>query len=88
MSIRHKVKDRGVNGKIRPLFFGWDYRWHDEHTWIFVDYNKNPGWWDNFYNNKPKRCQANNLCKKIVSGAVDPDAAIFPLEKKPKFYYW
>lgn len=88
MSIKHRTKDRMANGKIRPLFYGWDYRYHHDHKMEFVDYGKNPGWWNRLYNLKPKRQEARHLCRDIVDGLRDADEVLFPHCRKPNYYYW
>ncbi|HDS4345629.1 TPA: hypothetical protein QH074_004318 [Enterobacter hormaechei subsp. steigerwaltii] len=88
MSIKHRVKDRSTNGKMRPLFFGWDYRWHAEHTAYFVDYSKNRSAWNRVMNNRPKRKESRVLCRQITTGDRDAEAAMFPLNRKPNSYEW
>lgn len=72
---------------MRPLWYGWDYQWHVLPT-QFVDYSKSPGWWNRFYNNRPKRKAANRLCRQIANGTVEADLAMFPLNRKPYYYFW
>ncbi|VGQ13073.1 hypothetical protein SB5439_05137 [Klebsiella variicola] len=89
MSIKHRVKDRDNSGKIRPLWrTGYDTFSREPVRWGFVVYSKNPAWWNREFNNRPKRSEARQLCKAIAAGRKDADAAIFPLEHKPNYYYW
>lgn len=87
MSIKHRTKDRLDSGKMRPLFFGWDYQLHDDHTMKFCDLGKNPSWWNRVYNRRPARKMAKTLCRKIIQGA-DPEGTLFPLAHKPNQHFW
>lgn len=91
MSIKHRVKDRAEDGKIRALWMinPGEYTrdpWYKKRE--YVDFGKNPAWWNRQYNNRPKRKEARALCRDIVRGDRDPEAAIFPHGTKPCAYYW
>ena len=88
MSIKHRVKDRAANGKMRPLFWGWDYRFHHDHKMVFVDYGKCPSDWNRQYHRRPNRAKAARVCRDIAAGRTAPDVAMFPVERKPTVYYW
>lgn len=91
MSIKHRVKDRAADGKMRALWLGYDYKRVRERPskhMVWVNYKKAPGWWNRQFNNQPKRTQSARLCRAIVKGRVDAEAALFPLAMKPNTYYW
>lgn len=90
MSIKHRVKDRAKDGKIRPLFRVWREIVSREYQPRPAFYNtfKNPGWFNREYHNRPNRKEARRLCRDIVRGDREADAVLFPVDKKPNIYYW
>lgn len=89
MSIKHRIKDRKDNGKMRPLFrVGPEHFSGDYVKWGYVDYGRNPSWYNREFNNRPKRKEANQLCRQIVTGDREADAVLFPDAIKPTAYYW
>ncbi len=47
-----------------------------------------PRKWNIVYHTRPRRAREKRMEQAILRGTVDPDNAIFPLEKKPHIYYW
>jgi hypothetical protein len=48
-----------------------------------------PRWWDIVFHRRPERRKTRAAERKIVTGVVDVDAAIWPLgNNKPHSYYW
>ncbi len=47
-----------------------------------------PARWDIIYHTRPHRRRAQHMLAAIKSGRIDPDAAAWPLSKKPHYYYW
>ncbi len=54
--------------------FHWLYRW--------------PRWWDVVHHRRPPRRRATAVKRAVFLGKIDPDAAIWPVNKKPHTYYW
>lgn len=91
MSIKHRVKDRAEDGKMRALWLGYNYRPSRKRLHrreVAVNFGKSPSWFNREFNNVPKRREAARLCRDIVAGRRESDVAIFPLEAKPNLYYW
>lgn len=91
MSIKHRVKDRAPDGRMRGLWLGENYqpsRKHLRKREIWVHFGRSPGWWNREFNNVPKRIEARGLCRDIAAGRREAEEVIFPLETKPTLYYW
>lgn len=91
MSIKHRVKDRAADGRMRGLWMinRSEYTrdpWYKKRE--YVEFGKNPAWWNRMYNNRPKRKEARALCRDITAGRKEAEAVIFPLATKPNAYYW
>ena len=50
--------------------------------------NHSPRWADILWHSRPRRHKDRAECRRVVSGNVDPDEALWQLEKKPHIYYW
>ncbi|TDX15117.1 hypothetical protein EDF88_3556 [Buttiauxella sp. BIGb0552] len=90
MSIKHRVKDRSKNGKIRPLFYGEPWARSREYYPDngYIDVKKNPAWWNRLTNTRPQRRQARHLCRLICKGIKDYDGVAFPIDHKPNIYFY
>lgn len=89
MSIKHRVKDRASDGKMRALWrIGAGEFSRVYVKWGYMDCTKSPSWYNRMYNNQPKRTEARALCRDIVKGRREADAVIFPHAVKPNLYYW
>lgn len=52
-------------------------------------YTDTPSWWTRLYMNRPRRHRDDLCLKRISSGLVDVDAAIFSVGgHRPHVYYW
>lgn len=58
--------------------------WPDEFSMM----SNYPRSWDIQFHTRPRRAKEKLVERKIVTGKIDPDEAIFPLSKKPHIYYW
>lgn len=52
----------------------------------FYDYGA-PGWWYKETATLPNRRKDRMLCKKIVNGVVDPEEAMFSINRRPRIYW-
>lgn len=50
--------------------------------------NSYPRSWDIQYHTRPRRGREKAMERKVLSGRVDADEAVWPLSKKPHVYYW
>ena len=72
----------------------WKRYFKDEITryqiphWCHYSYTTNPNWWNVLYFHRPQRRLTKCLEGAIVKLRVKPDAAIWPLSRKPMIYYW
>lgn len=80
MSVKNKLKDRDVNGKIKRQYTS---RTKGEVHWYAA-----PKAWTNLYMTRPKRRKTKYLCD-LVNRGLDPDGIVYPLgNHKPHIYYW
>jgi hypothetical protein len=47
-----------------------------------------PAWHDILFHSRPHRRATTALAHAIKQDAIDPNAALWPLHKKPHKYYW
>lgn len=47
-----------------------------------------PRAWDILHHTRPRRARDKRTTRGIRDGRIDPDEAIWSLEKKPHIYYW
>jgi hypothetical protein len=47
-----------------------------------------PRAWDIIMHTRPRRAQEKRLARAVQVGKLDPDAALWPLEKKPHRWYY
>lgn len=47
-----------------------------------------PAWFDRVFHSRPRRAREKRIEAAILRGAVDPDAAIWPLDRKPVIYFY
>lgn len=79
MSVKHRVKDRDSNGRIKRKYTS---------PWPTYFLNQTPSWWTKTYMTVPRRRENNRLCHDIVR-RYDADNMVFPLGNcKPHIYYW
>jgi hypothetical protein len=64
------------------------HRRRDVDNWWNISYNRNPGWWTNLVETRPKRMRDKLLARKIIKGELDPDEALFELDYRPHIYWW
>ncbi len=60
----------------------------EEKLILGLHYSKNPSWWNNLFNRRPKRREDRDKLKKIDLKSPDNDAIIFTDDDKPDSYYW
>ena len=47
-----------------------------------------PKWWDVIYHTRPRRHATRECESAILRGIADADEVAWPLQKRPKWYYW
>lgn len=61
----------------------------DKHTppprWMLM--SSWPRYWDILYHTRPRRRRTREAVVAVMQGR-DPDAILWPVEKKPHIYYW
>ena len=67
-------KWKGKRLEARGIYYYWMGSW--------------PSWWDILFHRRPTRRAEAAVAGAVMRGEVDPDAALWPLEKKPHKYYW
>lgn len=91
MSIKHRVKDRAPDGKMRGLFLcgpGIYQREYIPSSWRWISYSNSPGWWRRYQMLRPARRKSRQLCTKIAKDDRGSGDVMFPLDRKPHHYYW
>lgn len=65
-----------------PLCPWWRYGIH------WYPHGVTPSWWVREFMTAPARAKERRVLNAIRRGAIDSDAGIFPLARKPHIYYW
>lgn len=96
MSNFNKIKDRDQHGKAKP-HFRVPYPSYEAKYCHYADrygrrspgvnYNKNPGWWNNIFTTRKRRADDRANAVKILHGH-DPDGIGWLCDKRPTDYYW
>lgn len=60
----------------------WRYGIH------WYPYSSTPSAWTRIMMTRPARAEEHRMLSKLTRDAIDTDAGIFPLAKKPHIYYW
>lgn len=88
MNLRYR--NRCFNESPRWYAGAWPY---DEpaHWWRHrerMSMSKTPSRWTHEMMMKPARARERAQLKHVQAGRIEPDAALFPLVRKPHIYYW
>jgi hypothetical protein len=70
------------------LFHNWVEEGRREWPAQYNMMSNNPRWWDILFHTRPTRRKAAEVTKAVLLGKIDPDAAVWPLSRKPRIYYW
>lgn len=72
-----------------PYLVEWNKFWDSIPYKYNKGYGKNPSWYNRLTSSKPKRRQERdllNLAKKTLPENLD--AILWPMSRKPKWWYW
>lgn len=47
-----------------------------------------PAWFDRIFHTRPRRAHEKRIERAILIGRIDPDDTAWPMQKKPRSYYW
>ena len=68
-------RTRHHGDKRKAELLGGDWKWH----------NRDPKQWRHLHKHKPQRAKARKALHDVVSGE---EGVEFPLDKKPRIYFW
>ena len=60
----------------------------EDYKHIFLQYSKNPSWWNRLFTTKRQRPNDRDLCKKVTIDCDDDSDMDFWPARKPNDYYW
>lgn len=85
MSDKTRRKHYGM--KVKPgRWIIYDDDW--EHPYWYNLYSKSPRWHRIIFHHRKHRSATREIERKVLTGKIDADGAVWPDKKKPVIYYW